>query len=190
MLTEVGALVGVVKGLFDLTKSGMDLFGRRGEAARVPIQKLQERMSGLAEQLERSVMLSKMLPIWLKEHASVDLYEDKLSNEDVRLLDSRLRSLISDSIHDHFSGVFFRTSFAVLPGVDSAMKAFQSSLTALEQQLNGIPPGDAVSWRRAWPLIKLRMNDLRIEAVKIDNLAEHVHAQLITEIRDAASANP
>ena len=188
MLTEIGALVVIVKNLLDGTKTGLDLFGRRADAQK-NVKALQDRVCGIAEQLDRCVALSKMLPIWLKDHSEVDLFTDKLSDDEVRLLDTKLRSLISDSIHDHFSGVFFRTSFAVLPGMEPAMNGFQQRLLALEQQLNGVPPGDAISWRRSWAVIKVRMHDLRVEAVKIDNLAEQIHTQLIVELRDASNAS-
>jgi hypothetical protein len=151
------------------------------------VKKTQDRLAGIADQLFQSVALSKMLPIWLKEHATVDLYTDALSDDEVKLLDSKLRQLIADSIHDHFSGTFFRTSFAVLPGVEAGIKSFRDSLLALENQLNGIPPGDAVSWRRAWPIVKVRMHDLRLEAIKLDNLADSLHASLVSELREAAS---
>ena len=187
MLTEIGALVTIVKNLLDGTKTGIDILGRRRSGAQKSVKDLQARISGIAEQLDRCVALSKMLPLWLKDHSEVDLFTEKLSDEDVRLLDSKLRSLIVDSIHDHFSGVFFRMSFGVLPGVDTEMAGFQQRLRALEGQLNGVPPGDAVAWRRSWSVIKVRMSDLRQEAGKIDNLAEQIHAQLIKELRDASA---
>ena len=187
MLTEIGALVAIVKNLLEGTKTGIDIFGRRGDAQKT-VKDLQARVSGIAEQLDRCVSLSKMLPLWLKDHSEVNLFTEKLSDEDVRLLDSKLRDLIGDSIHDHFSGVFFRMSFGVLPGIDTAMADFQQRLLALEVQLNGVPAGDAVAWRRSWRVIKVRMSDLRQEAVKIDNLAEQIHAQLVKELRDASSA--
>jgi hypothetical protein len=187
MITEIGALVTIMKTLLEATKSGMELFGggaRKRTAESV--KKTQERLEGVAEQLFQSVALSKMLPIWLREHAEVDLYTDTLSDENVKLLDSRLRRLIDDSIHDHFSGTFFRTSFAVLPDVEAGILAFRERLLALEKQLDGIPPGDATSWRRAWPILKVRMDDLRKEAVKLDNLADDLHAKLVTELRETA----
>jgi hypothetical protein len=190
MITEIGALVGIVKSLLDAVKTGWELFGSASKkAAAESIKKTQERLDGIADQLFQSVALSKMLPVWLKEHAAVDLYTDTLSDDEVKLLDSRLRELIRDSIHDHFSGTFFRTSFAVLPGVEAGIKEFRDRLLALETQLNGIPPGDATSWRRAWPVVKVRMHDLRLEAVKLDNLADEVHASLVRELRDAASVS-
>ena len=73
-----------------------------------------------------------------------------------------------------------------MPGVEAGIKGFRERLLALETQLNGIPPGDATSWRRAWPVVKVRMHDLRLEAVKLDNLADEVHASLVRELKDAA----
>jgi len=188
MLTEVGVLVGIVKALVDVAKTGTDLFGKRQKATAESVEKLKERIAGIAEQLQQSVALSNLLPIWLKDHANVDLFTDKLSNDDVKVLDSKLRQLISDSVHDHFSGTFFRTSFACLPGVEAGISRFRERLIALEQQIDGITPGDAVAWRRTWPLIKSRMSDLRIEAVKINTLASEIHSQLVQELRQAATA--
>ena len=87
MITEIGALVTIMKTLLDATKTGMELFGggARRKAAE-SVKKAQERLEGIAEQLFQSVALSKMLPIWLKEHAAVDLYTDTLSDDDVKLL--------------------------------------------------------------------------------------------------------
>jgi gas vesicle protein len=188
VITEIGALVGILKSLLEAAKSGRELFGSGAsrKATAEAIKKTQDRLAGIADQLFQSVALSKMLPIWLKEHATVDLYTDTLTDDEVKLLDSRLRQLISDSVHDHFSGTFFGTSFAVLPGVDAGIKGFRERLLALEAQLDGIPPGDATSWRRAWPIVKVRMHDLRLAAVKLDNLADELHASLVRELRDAA----
>jgi hypothetical protein len=190
MITEIGALVGIVKSSLEAGKTGWELFGGASKrSAAEGVKKTQQRLAGIADQLFQSVALSKMLPIWLKEQAAVDPYTEALSDDEVKLLDSRLRQLISDSIHDHFSATFFRTSFAVLPGVDAGIKDFRDRLLALETQLNGIPPGDATSWRRAWPIVKVRMHDLRVEAVKLDNMADDVHASLVRELRDAASVS-
>jgi hypothetical protein len=78
MLTEVGLLVSIVKGLVDVAKGGTDLFGKRQKATAEAVDQLKDRIAGLAEQLQQSVALSKMLPIWLKDHAEVDLFTDKL----------------------------------------------------------------------------------------------------------------
>jgi hypothetical protein len=63
---------------------------------------------------------------------------------------------------------------------------FRDRLIALETQINGIVPGDAAMWKGTWPLIKARMSDLRIEAVRISNLADDVHGSLIRELQSAA----
>lgn len=187
MITEIGALVAIMKTLLEATKSGKELFGGGGRKKTAEsVNKAQERLDGIAEQLFQSVALSKMLPIWLKEHERVELFTETLSDEDVKLLDSQLRDLIYQSIHDHFSGTFFRTSFAVLPNVEEGIHAFRERLLALEKQLDGIPAGDATSWRRTWPIIKVRMQDLRMEAIKLDSLADDLHAKLVTELRETA----
>lgn len=187
MITEIGALVGILKVLLEAAKTGRELFGGATKKATAEaVKKTQERLAGIADQLYQSLALSKMLPIWLNEHATVNLYTDKLTTVQVKLLDQRLRQLISDSIHDHFSGVFFGTSFAVLPGVEAGIEDFRDRLKALEVQLNGIPAGDAVAWRRAWPTVKTRMQDLRREAEKLDTLSEAVQASLVHELREAA----
>lgn len=185
MLTEIGSLVSIVKALVEIAKSANGFFGGAKKPTPEAVEQLKQRVAGLAEQLHQSVVLSKMLPVWLKEQARFDLFTDRLSDEEVRILDSGLKGLVSDSIHDHFSGVFFRTSFACLPPVESAIKSFRERLLALEQQLNGIPPGDAQAWRFAWPVLKMRLHDLRIEAVKIDNLADEIHSSLVRELQAA-----
>ena len=185
MLTEIGALVSIVKGLVDIAKSGTGLFGSGKKPTPEAVDQLKQRVAGLAEQLRQSVALSKMLPVWLKEHSRFDLFTDALSDDQVRVLDSGLKALISDSIRDHFSSVFFRTSFACLPGIEPAIKSFRERLLVLEQQLNGVPPGDAQAWRYAWPVLKVRLHDMRIEAVKIENMADEVHSSLVTELAEA-----
>jgi hypothetical protein len=89
MITEFGALVGIPKTLLEAAKSGRDIFGGGAskKAIAEAVRKTQDRIAGIAGQLFRSVALSKMLPIWLKEHATVDLYTDALSDDEVRLLD-------------------------------------------------------------------------------------------------------
>ena len=185
MLTEIGALVTIVKSLLDATKTGTDLFGRK-KPIDPNLSNLKLRIEGIAEQLQQSVALSRMLPIWLKDHAEVDLFQGSLGEDEIRLLDTKLRNLIADSVHDHFSGTFFHTSFRELPGIGTAIQDFRDKLITLEKQLNFIPPGDIAAWRLSWPVLKIRMHDLRMAAVTINNLADEIHKQLIDELKAAA----
>ena len=189
MITEVGALVSIIKNLLDSTKTGRELWGVGNKKLTIDsITKTQGRLSGISEQMFQSMALYKMMPIWLKEHAQFDLFDNTLSNEDVTKLDTKLRGLIFDSNHDHFKATFFHTSFSVLPGVDDGIKQFGDKLKALEDQLNGIPAGDATSWRRTWPILKMRMHDLRVEAVNLMVRVDEIQTALIMELRDAAGA--
>ena len=103
MITEIGALVGILKALLEAAKSGRELFGAASKKSTAEaIKKTQDRLAGIADQLFQSVALSKMLPIWLNEHATVDLYTDALTDDEVKLLDLRLRQLISDNAATRF----------------------------------------------------------------------------------------
>lgn len=59
MITEIGALVGIIKTLLDATKTGFDLLGKK-PAAIESVKKTQERLAGIADQLFQSVALLKM----------------------------------------------------------------------------------------------------------------------------------
>ena len=187
MLTEIGILVTIVKNLGDIAKTGGDLFGgkKKAEETASAVIDLKGRISGIAEQLHESVVLSKMLPIWKKDYEKFDIFKNNLSDDDVRMLDAKLRELIDDSIHDHFSGTFFRTSFADLQEVDKAISGFRERLTDLEKQLKGIAPGNAEAWRYSWPTLKVRLQDLRQKADTVYDLADDAHSALIKELREA-----
>lgn len=187
MITEIGALVGIIKTLLDATKTGFDLLGKK-PAAVESVKKTQERLAGIADQLFQSVALLKMLPVWLNQSSDIDFYAKTLTEDDVKLLDSKLRRLIKESNHDYFSATFFQTSFAVLPGVNEGITQFRARLLALEQDLKGITRGDAIAWRRKWPELKIRLNDLQNEAQKLENLADDIHSKLVTELGDASAA--
>lgn len=75
-----------------------------------------------------------------------------------------------------------------MPGVNEGITQFRARLLALEQDLKGITRGDATAWRRKWPELKVRLNDLQNEAQKLENLADDIHSKLVTELGDAASA--
>jgi hypothetical protein len=182
-LTEIGTLVSIVKGLLDLVKSGSSLLGRKDSPQL--LQPLQQRIAIISEQLQNSIALTKLLPLWLKEHEAFDLFADKLDDEKVRSLDTKLRELIRDSVHDHFSSAFFRTNFKSLPPVSVAIDKFREKLKTLETQIDFVPPGDAAAWRHSWPVIKVRMSDLRRAAVEVENLAEQAQADVVRELREA-----
>ena len=55
MITEVGALVGIVKALLEAAKTGRELFGGSSKKATAEsVRKTQERLAGIADQLFRA----------------------------------------------------------------------------------------------------------------------------------------
>lgn len=185
MLTEIGSLVLLLRGLLEANKKGTELHVQpRAEA----IQRLQERLEGIAEQLEQSVLLSRLLPVWLKDFNAVDFLKDQLTGEDVHLLESRLRPLIHDSVRGPMAETFFRVPFSALPGIETAIASFRIEVRQLYQQLDAIPPGDEAAWHRAWTSVRVRMTGLWKWATKLNNFADQLHSELTRELAEAAKA--
>lgn len=188
MLTEIGALVGIVKGLLDVTKAGKSFlagFGKK-EAASKTVAALQERVDGIAAQIHHCAMLTKMLPDWMRAHSRFDLFQEKLTDEQIRHLDSELRDFIVQSVHDSFSGIIFQTNFDSLPGMEFRMKVFREDLAALDATLNSIQQGDFKAWRQSWTVLKFRLGGLRQEALQVGALADKIFLALLQELKDAA----
>ena len=186
MLTEIGTLASIINNLINITRSAGSWFGDKQIIKKnEEFEKLKDRIAGMADQFEKSIELSKMLSIWLKEQNQIDLFADQLSDDDVRGYEEKLRYLIFQSIHDTFSGTFFRTKYSSLPGMEGGIEDFRKRLTDLEKQLNGIRTGNAVNWRLSWPILKQRLQDLRSEADNINNKADGILSSLVQELQKA-----
>ncbi len=189
LIPELGALVAIVKGLLDIAKSGRDFTGSKAKATGDTVERLKDRMAGLADQLFACVMLVKTIPIWLRNCADIEVQVDTLTDEEVRRLQIALTRLISDSRYDSFSAAFYRTSFARLPGVDSSIQSFRRDLEKLGEQCEYVRPnGDIGAWRKEWPALLQNLSYLRREAVSLLQQADEVHGALIGELKQAAAA--
>lgn len=62
MITEIGTLVSIVKGLSDIAKTGGKLFGKHKKGTAEAVERLQGRVAGIAEQLYETVALLKTIP--------------------------------------------------------------------------------------------------------------------------------
>ena len=83
LIPELGALIAIVKGLLDIAKSGRDLTGNKAKATGESVEKLKDRLAGLADQLESCVMLGKTIPIWLRTCFDIEADVTARSDEDV-----------------------------------------------------------------------------------------------------------
>lgn len=197
-IETIGALVGITKTVIDSLKGVRDL-AKGDDKAPVAdlgdaITDFQKRIALIATQLEQAEMLGRMLPIWLKEHSKFEIWEANPSDDTLIMLDGELRSFISDSVRDHFSSVFFHASFDKLPSVVELLKELRQKLQELDGSLQAIPYSSLEGWRLHLPIVKTRLQDLRIVAVKLDDNADEVRRKLIAELREAAEisldANP
>ena len=189
LIPELGALIAIVKGLLDIAKSGRDLTGNKAKATGESVEKLKDRLAGLADQLESCVMLGKTIPIWLRTCFDIEADVTARSDEEVGRLRLSLIQLISDSRYDSFSAAFYRTSFARLPGVDSSIQSFRRDLEKLGEQCEYVrPKGDVGAWRKEWPALLQNLSYLRREAESLLQQADEVHGSLIGELKQAAAA--
>ncbi len=193
-ITIIGTLAAATKGVIEAIKSVKDLVGTRQPTVRPPevsqleaaFETYRKRIGVLAEQLTQAETLTRMLPVWLKEHSRFEVWEEQPTDDRLRELDSGLRQFISDSVRDHFSSIFFRTSFDKLPAIPHMINEVRGDLTTLDQSLNAIPHSNVSAWRIHLPIVKVRLQDLRMKAFKLDSEADALRAQLIHELQDSA----
>ena len=188
MLTEIGALVSIVKGLFDVAKTGTDLFGAKKKKTVQALETLQARISGLAEQLYETVSLLKTIPVWLRQCGQILGQSIELSADQIKQQQTLLTQLISDSRYDSFSDAFYVTKYDALPGLAKPMSSFRELLERLDddhRKLRYDVPLQAL--RTDWATLKARLLDLRNQAEGVMNVSNELHGKLIAELKEAGA---
>ena len=176
-ITEIGALVAIVKALTDIAKAGPDLFGKRKKEAASAIATLKGRIGGLAAQLHETVVLLKTIPSWLADCDQILPLSPKAEDHFLQRAVNDLNQLIYDSRWDSFSDAFYKTEFDELPGIGGPMTAFRDFLERLEDQLKHVrPEGDLRAMRKEWESLMLRLRDLRAKAEDLRMVANALHA--------------
>ena len=194
LLSLAKTLVDTLRGIRDLATAPGD---RTPESASVEKIKeaseaftlFRERLAKIVVQLEQSEELIHLLPVWQRDYDEIDVWKTELDNQDVVNTDRRLRNLVRDSLIDHFSGLTQKEKFPALSGVPSKIEEFRTRLEALQQDLDGIPHGNAEVWRLHWPTLKVRLGDIRDQASKIEMDALAIHTEQIREISEATVAD-
>jgi len=171
-ITTIGALVGITKAVVDTLKSLRDLFDARdakriANESQAKIEKVNEnfaafhkRLEILSLQLEQSEALTRMVPAWLEVASLMPVWKgvNDSTQEDIRRLDSDLRSFIHESVRDHFSTTFFRTNFDQLPEVERQLDIFRAKLRDLDRTVSAIPPGNSEVFKGLWATITISVN--------------------------------
>jgi len=104
----------------------------------------------------------------------------------MQILDRDLRSLIHESIRDHFSATFFRSKFDRLPDVPLKLEIFRDRLHTLDKTVSAVQPSSVQTLQALWPQITTQFNDARNAAHEIQRIADDLQGKLIQELSDAA----
>ncbi|HEV7879091.1 hypothetical protein [Bradyrhizobium sp.] len=185
MITEIGALVSILKNLLDVGKASSGLFKRNSGEQEKAIAKLRERFEGLAEQLQRCMQLDRLIPVWEKrlEFFEPYLLKGRIEIGEATHLESELRDLIRGAATDFFSGAFFYTQYDIVPEVHAAITELRSVIEKIDHEITHIP---ATGWSAHWPQLAGRLRDLKNATYKVERALESSLAALFKELHDAA----
>jgi hypothetical protein len=186
----IGSLITYTTSLIDIVKQVRSAFSHSSrDSVATSLRQMYERVNVLSEQLAQSERLTRMVPAWLELANRMPVWQQAsdLDPRDARALDADLRSLVNDSIRDHFSATFFRSSFDRLPDVPLRVQIFRDRITTLDRTVSTVQPGNFASLQALWPQITTQFNDTRNAAYEIQRLADDLHGQLIDELREASA---
>jgi hypothetical protein len=195
-LTAIGTLATIAVSVVSAAKGLKDLLaGRRGtdqeestlNALQTAFNEYNGRMRVLAEQLEQSERLTRMVPAWLELADRMPVWKQAsdLNDHEAKTVLDDLRGFIHESIRDHFSGTFFHTDFAELPNIPEKLNVFRARLKTIDGTLS--PITNTAGLRAFWPQIATQLNDAVNAARDIQQDADNIQGDLIREIRDAAN---
>jgi hypothetical protein len=185
MITEIGALVSIIKNLIDVTKAGSSFLNRSSQNQEQAISKLQGRMEGLVEQLSRCMQLDRLIPVWERRLDEFRPFVQRTTIEagEAQRIEHDLRDLIKGAAKDYFSGAFFYTEYEIIPGVHAAITEFRTVIENIDHEISHIPPN---AWRSHWPQLAGRLRDLQNATAKVERSLEDNLAKLFKELRDAS----
>ena len=188
-LAEAGMLVAIVKTLFDITKTGFDLRGKRTEKANETIAKLKHRMLQLHDQLKSCGTLGRLVPDWLARSERFFFSDVNLLNDqDMLRLSQDLTHFISATRHDSFSSAFFTAEHNLLPEVQETNTRFGAAFQGLEEEVRHIEPrADPAAWRAKWPKLLPRLSDMQRQAQTLASQAAKAESLLLGELKQAAA---
>lgn len=191
-IATIGTLVTITKGLVEIIKGIGSFFGGASDKLKLSreFRTLYSRIDMLALQLEQCERLTRNVPAWLELANRMPLWGDPehLEVNQAQSIDRDLRSLIHESVRDHFSGTFFQTDFNRLPDVPVQVEIFRAQLRTLDQTVSAIQPGNIQALKAMWSQITTQFNDARNTAWDIQRKAEDLQGSLIRELRDAAAS--
>jgi len=188
MITEIGALVGIIKGLADIAKDGGDWLRKPKKENVEAVERLQERVAGIAAQLYQTVALLKTIPAWLRQCDDLLFQPEALPAEEIQRQHTLLHRLISESRYDYCSDAFYRTKYDALPGLTKPMEQFRELLERLEVDHGKIRfDVELQALHKDWFALRTRLRDLKNQAEEIRLRANELHGSLINELESAGA---
>lgn len=187
-IAEAGTLVAIVKALFDITKTGFDIRGKRTKEADATIEKLKARILQLHDQLDSCATLGRLVPDWLTRSRRFNVAVDHMAEKDLHSLRSELEAFIAATHYDAFSSAFFQVRHNVLAGVPELTAHFQQAFVELDGEYrHARPPAELGVFREKWPALLSRLSDMQRHAQSLAIASERINAELLAELK-AASA--
>jgi hypothetical protein len=189
-LATIGTLLAITNSVIEVIKGAGSLFSGASakEKLKTAVTQLYGRIDELSLQLEQCESLTRMIPAWLELANRMPLWQQPagMDEREQQLLDRDLRSLIHESMRDHFSGTFFNSRFDKLPDIPLKLEIFRDRLRTLDRTISAVQPGHVPSLVALWPQITTQFNDARNAACAIQQHAEDLQGRLIQELREAA----
>ncbi len=198
-ITAFSSLVTIGKTIIDTIKSAKDLFTNDKSQSSVDAEAhldnltksfavYQQRVELLADQLFQCETLSRFIPTWLLHHDKFNYISTTPTKDELGMLDIELRRFIADSIQDHFSSAFFRTSYNKLPEIELMITNFRDRINELDRDLSAIPQGHLQMLEISWnTTLKADLFRLRRDAGEIERKANEVFEKVVNELREVAS---
>ena len=185
---EIGTLVGIVKALFDIAKTGIDIRGKREKKATATIEQLKARILQLHDQIESCAMLERHVPDWITQSRTFNISLDALSDDEVQTLRGELEHFLSRTRNDSFSNAFFAARQKTVPGITEPLHLFNTAFTALTAELrHPLAASSVKNLREHWSSMQTRFSDMQNQAEHITQEASKTLGELLLELKSAAS---
>lgn len=129
----------------------------------------------LATRIQQATILTNFIPTWLIAENEFDPIGALPSDEELVKIKQDLPNFMYDSINDHFSAQFFRTSYNELPELEAKLADFRSDIQHYKKELEKIISQDDQIIKTIWGyLLKEQLFQLRVDALKIKEEAQRI----------------
>ena len=98
-------------------------------------QKKEDEIAILGKQIYQCQILINFIPTWLIEESKYDAILADATDKELEIISTDLLQFINQSIMDHWSAEFFRTSYDSIPNVEALIIRFRKSIQEFKNDL-------------------------------------------------------